>query len=273
MAQDPRLIGKPKTNDGSLPVMRYDYRDMPQTTANIWHAQKAGWPVILTYDVAGEDDSESTTLAAASSQLISTSPGFFGTVVQNKLLNGVDANGADADGEIDWNFDSEWGLGDVVSDDEYDFKAVAMHELMHSFGFTSQVRQVNTRLHWPVFSSFIVTANGVRPIGADFTWNTDYDDYVTGANGGLYFAGANAVAAYGGLVPLFTPNPYESGSTMSHLDDATFTGADEKMMNAKTGKGLSVRVLSTIELAILKDIGYIVVVPQQSTPTPAMINA
>lgn len=50
MAQDPRLIGKPKTNDGSLPVMRYDYRDMPQTTANIWHAQKAGWPVILTYD-------------------------------------------------------------------------------------------------------------------------------------------------------------------------------------------------------------------------------
>ncbi|UNB53123.1 Ig-like domain-containing protein [Mycolicibacterium sp. YH-1] len=225
-------------------------------------------PVLLTYDVTGEDDSSSTTLAAASSELVSTSPGFFGTVVQNKLIHGIDSNGAEADGEIDWNFDSDWALGDVVGDDEYDFKAVAMHELMHSFGFTSRVRQVNTRVHWPVFSSFIVTAGGHKPIGADFKWDTAYDDYLTGANGGFYFGGANAVAAYGGLVPLFTPNPYESGSSMAHLDDKTFTGADEKMMNAKTGTGLSVRVLSPIELAILKDIGYIVVVPQQASSSP-----
>lgn len=225
-------------------------------------------PVLLTYDVTGEDDSSSTTLAAASSELVSSAPGFFGTVVQNKLIHGVDANGAEADGEIDWNFDSDWALGDVVGDDEYDFKAVAMHELMHSFGFTSRVRQVNTRVHWPVFSSFIVTAGGHKPIGADFKWDTAYDDYLTGANGGFYFGGANAVAAYGGLVPLFTPNPYESGSSMAHLDDKTFTGADEKMMNAKTGTGLSVRVLSPIELAILKDIGYIVVVPQQASSAP-----
>lgn len=50
MAEDPRLQGKPKTNDGTLPVMIYDYREMPETTLNIWHAQMAGWPTILTYD-------------------------------------------------------------------------------------------------------------------------------------------------------------------------------------------------------------------------------
>ena len=50
MAKDPRLEGKPETNDGTLPVMIYDYREMPETTLNIWHAQKAGWPIILTYD-------------------------------------------------------------------------------------------------------------------------------------------------------------------------------------------------------------------------------
>lgn len=48
--QDERLEGKPKTNDGSLPIMVYDYRDLPETSENIWHAQKAGWPSILTYD-------------------------------------------------------------------------------------------------------------------------------------------------------------------------------------------------------------------------------
>lgn len=53
MAQDSRLAGKPQKNDGSLPVMTYDYTELPQTSENIWHAQKAGWPVILTYDGRG----------------------------------------------------------------------------------------------------------------------------------------------------------------------------------------------------------------------------
>lgn len=50
MAIDARLDGKPERNDGSLPVMTYDHWELPQTSKNIWHAQKAGWPVILTYD-------------------------------------------------------------------------------------------------------------------------------------------------------------------------------------------------------------------------------
>ena len=68
--QDPRLVGKPVTNDGRLPhgplpVMEYDYLVMPDISANIWHAQKAGiagWPVILTYDVLwrGDGEQEST---------------------------------------------------------------------------------------------------------------------------------------------------------------------------------------------------------------------
>jgi hypothetical protein len=50
MPGDPRLAGKPQTNDGSLPVMIYDFRELPKISEGIWHAQKAGWPSILTYD-------------------------------------------------------------------------------------------------------------------------------------------------------------------------------------------------------------------------------
>ena len=50
MSIDPRLIGKPERNDGSLPVMEYDYLKLPRISEGIWHAQKAGWPCILTYD-------------------------------------------------------------------------------------------------------------------------------------------------------------------------------------------------------------------------------
>ena len=59
------------------------------------------------------------------------------------------------------------------------------------------------------------------------TFNTAYNPNLTGGDAGLYFGGANAVAANSGNpVPLYTPNPWESGSSMSHLDDDTFTGVD-----------------------------------------------
>ena len=62
MAQDHRLVGKPSTNNGSLPVMIYDHCKLPKTSENIWHAQMAGWPKILTYDgrVIQSNDDEGT---------------------------------------------------------------------------------------------------------------------------------------------------------------------------------------------------------------------
>jgi hypothetical protein len=60
-------------------------------------------------------------------------------------------------------------------------------------------------------------------------------------------------------VPLYTPDPWEQGSSGGHLDDTTFTGNQEKLMNANAGKGLGVRVISGTELGILADLGYTVV--------------
>jgi Deoxyribonuclease NucA/NucB len=57
MSKDKRTEGKPKSNDGSLPVMEYDYLDLPQISANIWHAQMAGWDRILTYDYVSDRES------------------------------------------------------------------------------------------------------------------------------------------------------------------------------------------------------------------------
>jgi hypothetical protein len=221
-------------------------------------------PVTLTYDVTGENSPTSSTLASAGSDLIGNAPGFWRTVVQNKLISGVDSNGAAADGSISWNFGSDWDYGDSVAADKFDFDAVAMHELMHSFGFLSYTSKPgeNTNRYWSILDSFITTSTGAKVIGPDYTWNTAYDPNLIGGNGGLYLAGANAVAGYdGALVPIFTPDPWEEGSSTSHLDDATFNGVSQKLMNAKTDTGPGVRILSPIELGILKDMGYTVVIP------------
>lgn len=54
MTEDLRLAGKPTMNDGSLPVMEYDHRILPRIAEGIWHAQMAGWPKILTYDLVSD---------------------------------------------------------------------------------------------------------------------------------------------------------------------------------------------------------------------------
>lgn len=218
-------------------------------------------PVKLTINVTGENAPLSSTLAWASSDLSASGAGFLGTVAQKKILTGVDPNGAAADGRVHFNFGPSWGLGDSVSSSRYDFQATAMHELMHALGFISFVDRSgsNTSRTWTTFDSFIVDGNGVDVIGSDLRWKSAYNPNLTGGNGGLYFGGPNAVAVYGGLVPLYTPSPWASGSSVSHLDDDTFRGANRQMMNAFVKRGPGIRTLSSIELAMLEDLGYTVI--------------
>ncbi|MGP4058110.1 Ig-like domain-containing protein [Mycobacterium sp. 4D054] len=217
-----------------------------------------GKPVVLTYNVTGMEDAESSTLASAGSNLIRTGAGFWRTVVQNKLLTGYDSNGSAADGRITWNFGAGWGLGEDVDDGDFDFASTAMHELLHSFGFLSLIGEAgdNDNTYWTVFDSFVVNEDGRRPINRRYRFDSDFDPILTGEDGGMWFGGYHAVKAYGGLVPIFSPDPWNEGSSGSHLDDFTFSGDDQLMMNAQTGTGPGVRVLSAIEIGILRDLGY-----------------
>ena len=220
-------------------------------------------PTTIVYAVTGENSPSSSTLASAGSDLVAPGAGFFATVVQQKIQSGTDANGSAADGDITFNFGNPWAFGTSVGRNQYDFTSTAMHELLHTFGFLSYTEDPggNTGRSWTTFDQFLVTADGSRVINNNYRWNSAYNINLTGGGGGLYFGGPNAVAAYGGPVPLYTPWPWEWGSSVTHLDDDSFTGADTMLMNAVTDTGPGVRVLSPVELAILRDLGYTVFDP------------
>lgn len=237
----------------------------------------AASPVTLTFNVTGYSTNDGTLASAGSG--ISTASGFNKTTVQRKIQTGFDQNGATADGTINWNFYHNWDTDDSISAGYYDFKAVAMHELLHAFGFMSLVDSAgnNTQTYWAVFDDFIVDSGGNAPINnTTYLWNTSYNTNLTGGNGGLYFGGANAVAAFGGLVPLYTPSTWASGSSVAHLDTTYFTGANKKVMNHAVASGPAVRTLSAIELGILEDIGYSLAtasVPEPSTWLMSLVAA
>jgi hypothetical protein len=231
--------------------------------------------VNITYAVTGQYSLAGGTLASSGSDLIPGSNAFLPTVVQNKILTGVDSNGASPDGTIDWNFGYGWGYFATVPAGSYDFQSTAMHELLHTYGFLSVVDSAgkNTDPTWTDFDGFMVTKTGTSVFNGT-TFNVAYNPNLTGGvNNGMYFGGANAKAANGGNpVPLYSPSPFESGSSMSHLNDDFYNGSSaprpEMLMNASSDTGLGVRTLSAIEIGIMKDLGYTMV---SSSPTIAVI--
>ena len=218
-------------------------------------------PVTVVYDVTANSAPLSNNLAWATSDLTRTSSGFYATVVQNKIQTGADANGSAADGVVNVNLGKAWGFGSSVDLSHYDFTATMMHEFVHNLGFITYAGQpgTNTGQIWTRFDSFMMTSSRVKVIGSTLRWNTAYDGNLTGGNGGLYFGGPNAVAAYGGPVPLYTPGIWTAGSSVNHLNDAVFSGTNRRLMNAVVVAGQGLRALSPVELGVLKDLGYGVV--------------
>jgi len=215
-------------------------------------------PVTLTYTVTGVKDPDK--LASAGSNEMNENPGFNTVVVQEKLMSGLDLNGPEADGSVDFSFSEPWSAQPKPRPSEYDLTSTAMHELLHSFGWLSftQYPLSDAQKEWSVYDSFIVNEYGTPAIGPDYTADKALYPNFIGWNGGLYFGGANAVAGYGGkLVPLFTPTEWEGGSSVSHLDDYTFTreNGNFQMMTSADRKGPGPKTLTAIEQGVLADIG------------------
>ncbi len=209
-------------------------------------------PVTINVDVTGSNSASGGTLAYASADFTSGGPGYYGTVIQSKVISGVDSNGSAADAVVDYNWAYPWALGSSVPGNQYDFKAVALHELLHAMGFLSGTESPSSQnTNWTTFDTFLSTSNGTAVIGSDYTVISAYAANFTGANGGLYFDGPNAVAVNGGPVKLYTPSTWSSGSSVSHLTQAT-----GNVMKPFMSYGPGVRTLTPVEIAMMRDLGY-----------------
>ena len=270
-------------------------RDAMELAGQNFASAFSSYTANVTVDVDGSATG-GTLMGAADNGAPNFNPGFgLGEVVRNKVLsNGAsDLNGATADGFVVVNFSSvAWEL-DIsetpdAGADEFDWYSTAYHELLHAFGFASIILTDANGMNatdpfgttgandgdWAKFDEFLTDALGTSVFsGADLDEAT-YEALLTGGNSangdGLFFNGPNAVAANGdNPVGLYTPNPFEEGSSGSHIDDENPAFAGQLML-AATGPGPSARTLSAIELGVLRDIGY-TMVTQISVPEPSTL--
>ena len=101
-----------------------------------------------------------------------------------------------------------------------DFVSVVLHEMGHGLGFVSLINSGTGA--W--FSGFpdIFGRQLTRVPGGDFDTMTDAQRLAALTSNQVYWKGSHVVAAHGGQIQMYAPNPYQSGSSISHWDPSNF---------------------------------------------------
>jgi hypothetical protein len=237
----------------------------------------------IVMEARATNDPLSGTMAAASSFFTAGpgTPGFnLGQVIQTKLKSesGVDLDGDRPDGAVTINFGQPWNfdLNNPTPADQYDFYTTIYHEFTHALGFNSSIKESGAPLFgagsWDTFDSFITDKHGNKIIDPttfalnQSAWDTGkVGDWGGGGTEGLFFDGPHAVAANGNhFVTLYTPNEWNEGGSVSHLDPR-MAGMGETMMGPFSDTGPRTHDYSAVEVSIMTDLGYVPAVPEPET--------
>lgn len=144
-------------------------------------------------------------------------------------LAGKDLDGDNPEMIITVNSLANWyrGGGTGPSRSEYDLQSVMLHEMAHGLGFLSTDSYDDFFGYGSIdqptpYDAYVQTGDG-RRLSDLPSPSLELGEALTSK---LVWSGPLGIAANGGVKPiLYSPKKYEDGSSISHLDEATFTSA------------------------------------------------
>lgn len=164
---------------------------------------------------------------------------------------------------------------------EYDLQSVFLHEMGHGLGFLSTDSYDNFFGYGTIEQPTPFDAYAQLPDGrrlADLpSPSLELGKALTST---LVWSGALGIAANGGVKPiLYTPARYEEGSSVSHLDEATYSKSDQnRIMTPNLYAGEVFREPGPLLLAMMEDmrrkppVGVAVGIPQAVRNAAALIS-
>jgi photosystem II stability/assembly factor-like uncharacterized protein len=176
---------------------------------------------------------------------------YYPVALANKLAGYTINDGDDMRVEMNSDYgDGRWyfGTDGRPGSNQYDFVSVVLHELCHGFGCTAGVSYNNGigsyDIYPYIYDRFLYNGSGQALI--NFAKNsTALGSLLTSNN--LYWRSPSVSNA-----KIYAPSPYESGSSISHLDQTTYSN---EMMSPQIGRGTA-KQSPGIALNQLRDMGW-----------------
>ena len=188
---------------------------------------------------------------------------FYADALANKLHGSqVDAATPDIVANFSSSF-TNWHFGTTKAPvGKYDFQSVVTHELGHGLGFLGFGRLVtantgSVRLQGlpSVFDPYV--RNGAGKALTTFADPSAALKQQITSNNLFFVSPAVAGASSAGKAKLYAPKVFESGSSYSHLDEATYRqGSPDSLMTPQLNDGETIRIPGQITQAIFTTIGW-----------------
>jgi len=171
---------------------------------------------------------------------------------------------AEVDIEVTANPDINWeyATNGVAARDKVSFVYTLIHEIGHGLGFIDSFdQQTGKLLNDPIpfiYDTFLNRTIDRRLYVVERPDHEVRDDLISND---LFFNGEAAMEASRRsirplpMVKLYAPNPYEAGSSVSHVDQNTYADVRTGLM-APRDFGSGTDKIDTLTIGIMKDLGY-----------------
>lgn len=182
--------------------------------------------------------------------------------ISGQELNSVN----EPDITAEFNSSAPWYLGLAAPpSNQFDFTSVVLHELCHGLGFTSSFRESGTSGAWGfgtgspfAYDHFIENGGSQLLINTSNFANPSVPlkDQLTSDN--LFFNSPSATAVNNDTkAKVYAPTTYEGGSSISHVNDATYpSGNPNSLMTAGASLREVIRDPGPIVKGIFADMGW-----------------
>ena len=188
-------------------------------------------------------------------------------------LGGFDKNPGQPDISISFNSEVNWyfGTDGYTPSYRYDFVTIVLHEIGHGLGFISEAEverdwdsnalvfvgslRAGTPAVPGVYDSFVVNGSGTSLLTFEDP-SVALEQQFTHSD--LFWDGTDGIAANSGKQPkLYAPNIWTSGSSYTHLSEATYpTGALNSLMTSALAYAEAIHDPGPITLGMLGDLGW-----------------
>jgi hypothetical protein len=202
-------------------------------------------------------------------------PNTFYTIAQASAMLGEDLvsqNSVEFDVRVNMNCNfTDWyyGLDANPSLNDIDFVTVLLHEIGHGIGFIGSMFGDNDTqsADWGLSNPPLPIIYDQFTLDGEFQNLIDDAAYINGSSllyqavtgqlGGVFFDGPESEFSIDNQrVQLYTPNPYQPGSSYSHLDQATFGQSENALMRPQLDRQFAVHSPGPLFCAMLEDMGW-----------------